>query len=147
MRDKAREEELAAHDREAKASRAIADAQRAEADAQRAQVEAERLRREAEAHESEAQGVRSKTEEQMRKADELDPDVSIDKDGTRHERRNDLRAEGDRTAQPMGGSSDGRHRSDAGTVSGTDAVRPGSSRDDSDRHVGDAPGQETPRNR
>lgn len=68
IREQAREDEIAARDREAKAARA-------EADAQRADVEAQRLRERARAQQEEAEGVRASTQENLRKADELDPDV------------------------------------------------------------------------
>jgi FtsZ-interacting cell division protein ZipA len=68
MREKAETDQLAARDHEAKAARADADAKAAE-------VEAERLRRQARGTQQEAQTVRAGAEEQLRKADDVDPDV------------------------------------------------------------------------
>ena len=67
IREQAKTDEIGAREREAKAARA-------EADAQQAEVEAERLREEARARQQEAEKVRAGTQEQLRKADELDPD-------------------------------------------------------------------------
>ncbi|MEC5191957.1 FtsZ-interacting cell division protein ZipA [Arthrobacter sp. MP_M7] len=74
MRDQARTEEIGAREREAKAARA-------EADAKQAEVEAERLREEARGRQQEAEQVRSGVQDQLRKADELDPDVATGKRG------------------------------------------------------------------
>ena len=68
MREQAKTEQIGAREREAQASRA-------EADAKQAEVEAERLREEASARQQEAEKVRAGAQEQLRKADELDPDV------------------------------------------------------------------------
>lgn len=68
MREKAEADQLAARDHEAKAARA-------EADAKAAEVEAERLRMQARGTQQEAQNVRTGAEEQLRRADEVDPDV------------------------------------------------------------------------
>lgn len=68
IREQAQADEFAAKEREAKAARA-------EADAQQAEVDAERLRREALDRQHEAESARSGSQEQLRKADELDPDV------------------------------------------------------------------------
>lgn len=67
LREQAKTEEIGAREREAKAARA-------EADAQQAEVEAERLREDAGARQQEAGEVRASAQEQLRKADELDPD-------------------------------------------------------------------------
>ncbi|MCU1548383.1 MAG: hypothetical protein JWO29_1334 [Arthrobacter sp.] len=74
IREKAKADELTAREREAKAARA-------EADAQEAEVNAERLRQEARGRQQEAETVRSGAQEQLRKADELDPDVATSKGG------------------------------------------------------------------
>ncbi|XAS64551.1 hypothetical protein VUN84_02385 [Micrococcaceae bacterium Sec5.8] len=74
MREQARTEEIGAREREAKAARA-------EADAKQAEVEAERLREEARGRQQEAEQVRSGVQDQLRKADELDPDVATGKRG------------------------------------------------------------------
>jgi FtsZ-interacting cell division protein ZipA len=68
MREQAKTDERGAREREAKAARA-------EADAKQAEVDAERLREEARNRQSEAESVRAGAQEQLRKADELDPDV------------------------------------------------------------------------
>jgi len=68
MREQAKTEEIGAREREAKAARA-------EADAKQAEVEAERLREEARERQQEAEHVRAGAQDQLRKADELDPDV------------------------------------------------------------------------
>ncbi|WP_426976032.1 hypothetical protein ACQCSU_14760 [Pseudarthrobacter sp. O4] len=68
MREQAKTDEIGAREREAKGARA-------EADAKQAEVEAERLREEAHGRQSEAENVRAGAQEQLRKADELDPDV------------------------------------------------------------------------
>jgi FtsZ-interacting cell division protein ZipA len=68
IREQAQADELTAKEREAKAARA-------EADAKQAEVDAERLRREALDRQQEAEKARAGTQEQLRKADELDPDV------------------------------------------------------------------------
>lgn len=74
MREKAKASEFDAREREAKATMA-------EAEAQRAEVEAERLRREAEERQRDAQGLRDETLNHSRKADELDPDGKVDRQG------------------------------------------------------------------
>ncbi|GAP56345.1 hypothetical protein AHiyo6_29100 [Arthrobacter sp. Hiyo6] len=80
MREEAKAAELGAREHEAKAARA-------EADAKQAEVEAERLRREARDKQQEAANVRTSSQEQLRKADELDPDViTADQRGAEHER-------------------------------------------------------------
>jgi FtsZ-interacting cell division protein ZipA len=68
MREKAEADQLAARDHEAKAARA-------EADAKAAEVEAERLRMQARGTQQEAETVRAGAEEQLRRADDVDPDV------------------------------------------------------------------------
>ncbi|WP_427133944.1 hypothetical protein [Pseudarthrobacter sp. S9] len=68
MREQAKADEFGAREREAKAVHA-------EADAQQAELEAERLRQEARGGQEEAESVRSRAQEQLRKADEMDPDV------------------------------------------------------------------------
>jgi flagellar biosynthesis/type III secretory pathway M-ring protein FliF/YscJ len=68
MREKAETDELGARESEAKAARA-------EADAQQAEVDAERLRREAREGQEEARTVREASQERVREADDLDPDV------------------------------------------------------------------------
>ena len=69
MREKAEADQLAARDHEAKAARA-------EADAKAAEVEAERLRMQARGTQQEAAAVRAGAEEQLRRADDVDPDVA-----------------------------------------------------------------------
>lgn len=69
MREKAEADQLAAKEHEAKAARA-------EADAKAAEVEAERLRQQARGTQQEAASVRANAEEQLRKADDVDPDVA-----------------------------------------------------------------------
>jgi FtsZ-interacting cell division protein ZipA len=68
IREKAKADEFTAREREAKAARA-------EADAKQAEVDAERLRKEALGRQQEAESARAGSQEQLRKADELDPDV------------------------------------------------------------------------
>jgi hypothetical protein len=68
MRQEAETDELGAREGEAKAARA-------EADARQAEVDAERLRREARDGQEEARSVREASQERVREADELDPDV------------------------------------------------------------------------
>ena len=68
MRQQAETDELGAREGEAKAARA-------EADAQQAEVDAERLRREARDRQKEARTVREGSQERVREADQLDPDV------------------------------------------------------------------------
>jgi preprotein translocase subunit SecF len=68
MRQEAETDDLGAREGEAKAARA-------EADAQQAEVDAERLRREARDGQEDARTVREASQEQVREADELDPDV------------------------------------------------------------------------
>jgi FtsZ-interacting cell division protein ZipA len=68
IREQAKADEFTAKEREAKAARA-------EADAKQAEVDAERLRKEALGRQKEAEGARAGSQEQLRKADELDPDV------------------------------------------------------------------------
>lgn len=68
MRQQAETDELGAREGEAKAARA-------EADAQQAEVDAERLRREARDRQEEARTVREGSQERVREADQLDPDV------------------------------------------------------------------------
>ena len=72
MREKAKADEFGAREREAKAARA-------EADAQQAELDAERLRQEARGRQEEAEKVRTNAQEQLRKADEVDPDVVTSK--------------------------------------------------------------------
>jgi len=68
LRQSAADDGLAAKEREAKAARAAADAQQAEVDAQR-------LRQEADARQDDAASARAASEEKLRKADGIDPDV------------------------------------------------------------------------
>lgn len=68
MRQESETDELGAREGEAKAARA-------EADAQQAEVDAERLRREARDGQADARTVREASQERVREADELDPDV------------------------------------------------------------------------
>lgn len=68
MRERAEADQLAAREHEAKAARA-------EADAKAAEVEAERLRMQARGTQQEAETVRAGAEEQLRRADDVDPDV------------------------------------------------------------------------
>jgi FtsZ-interacting cell division protein ZipA len=84
MREKAEADQLAAREHEAKAARADADAKAAE-------VEAERLRRQALGTQQEAETVRAGAQEQLRKADEVDPDVVTGKhdDGRTHDATHD----------------------------------------------------------
>ncbi|MBB2966281.1 hypothetical protein [Leifsonia aquatica] len=76
LRADARDDDLAAREREAKAAQATADAKQAE-------VEAEQRRRSAEAHATEAAEARSSIDEKLAKADALDPDVRTDRNGNR----------------------------------------------------------------
>ena len=79
MREQAKTEQIGAREREAQAARA-------EADAKQAEVEAERLREEARGRQQEAEQVRAGAQEQLRKADELDPDVvTTERDAQRDE--------------------------------------------------------------
>lgn len=89
MREQARADELGAKEREAKAARA-------EADAKQAEVEAERLREEARNRQVEAENVRAGAQEQLRKADELDPDVVASE-------RGDAQTRNDATREEMAG--------------------------------------------
>lgn len=91
IREQAQAQELAAMEREAKAARA-------EADAKQAEVEAERLRRAAVERQHEAESTRAGLQEQLRKADKLDPDsratghggdAAADEDGKRDGKRLD----------------------------------------------------------
>ena len=68
IRKQAETDELGAREGEAKAARA-------EKDAQQAEVDAKRLRREAREGQEDARTVREGSQERVRKADEMDPDV------------------------------------------------------------------------
>lgn len=85
IRSRAQETELEAKTREAEAASRAAEAQRAQAAAQQAQVDAERLEREAGERQSGVQDIREDAAEQYRRADKVDPDVDVDKDGTRRD--------------------------------------------------------------
>ena len=75
LRQNAYESDIARREREADAARATAAAKQAEADALQAQRESERLARESADRESEAQRLRDETDQRLRKADAVDPDV------------------------------------------------------------------------
>lgn len=108
IRENAKADEFTAREGEAKAARA-------EADAKQAEVDAQRLRKEALGRQQEAESARAGSQEQLRKADELDPDVVTAEHGdartdegntsggqTRGETRNDAAGEQlrrDRTAR------------------------------------------------
>ncbi|MCU1402772.1 MAG: hypothetical protein JWM70_1096 [Microbacteriaceae bacterium] len=88
LREKAEVDELSARDREAKAASAAAEAKQAE-------VDAERLRREAGDRQDDANEVRAHAEEQVRRADKLDPDVTHGRHDVRAtEQPNVIRDEG-----------------------------------------------------
>jgi type II secretory pathway pseudopilin PulG len=80
LREKAELDELSARDREAKAASAAAEAEQAE-------VDAERLRREASARQNDANEDRAHAQEQVRRADKVDPNGTIG--------RHDIRATGE----------------------------------------------------
>ncbi|MCY0903880.1 hypothetical protein [Arthrobacter sp. H14-L1] len=69
LRESAENDAFRARESEAKAARADADAKEAE-------INAEKLRREASQRQEHAQTARSRTDEQLREADRLDPDVA-----------------------------------------------------------------------
>jgi uncharacterized protein HemX len=77
MRENAVDSQLDAKEREANAARAAADAKQAE-------VNAERLRREAASQQGDAQSARAEADEQVRKADDIDPDVRNEPSNRRH---------------------------------------------------------------
>ena len=92
-----REREASAASTAAAAQQAQASAKQAEADAMQAKLESERLAREAAEHQSSAQEMREESAERLRKANEVDPDVSadgMDRDGVRDDR--DVLADRDR---------------------------------------------------
>ncbi|RDV44809.1 hypothetical protein DOE76_11365 [Leifsonia sp. ku-ls] len=125
MRESAAQSQLEAREREAKAARAAADAKQAE-------VDAERLRREAQERESAAAEARSHSEEAMRRADHVDPDVKTDRDGNRID-------DGRRDAATAPGGTQGGTAAPAGTAAlGDDTAAPV---DDPARH----PRHEAPR--
>lgn len=68
LRQSARDDALEAQERDAEAARANAAAKQAE-------VDAERLRREAAERQNDAQAAQSHVDDQVRRADEIDPDV------------------------------------------------------------------------
>jgi uncharacterized protein HemX len=84
IRQKAKDDEFGAREREAKAASA-------EAAAKQAEVDAERLRREAAERIEDAQTVRAQSNEQVRKADEIDPDVRTTHTHASHRSDNDGR--------------------------------------------------------
>lgn len=69
LRESAKNDEFSVRESEAKAARADADAKEAE-------INADKLRREAGQRQDHAQAARSRTDEQIREADRLDPDVA-----------------------------------------------------------------------
>jgi hypothetical protein len=94
-----REREASAASTAAAAQQAQASAKQAEADAMQAKLESERLAREAAEHQSSAQEMRDEAAERLRKANEVDPDVSADgtdRDAVRDDR--DMVADRDRDA-------------------------------------------------
>ena len=124
IREQARTDEIGAREREAKAARA-------EADAQQAEVEAERLREESRARQEEAEKVRAGTQEQLRKADELDPD------GAATERDAQSR---DQLPGETGGAGElRRDRSARNPSSGEQTATPGG-----DSGTGQVPGSKVP---
>ena len=128
MREQAKADEFAAREREAKAARA-------EADAQEAALEAERKRKEALVIKEEAHRVGSGAQEQLSKADEIDPDVVTSEQRedaaretpTRADLRSDRTAAGPASGDPGTGehiSGDQRSRDDVtrtDTTPGPDA--------------------------
>ena len=78
LRQNAYESDVARREREADAAAAAAAAKQAEADAMAAKLESERLARESAAHQADAQQLRTETDERLRKADAVDPDVVTD---------------------------------------------------------------------
>ena len=78
LRQNAYESDVARREREADAAAAAAAAKQAEADAMAARLESERLARESAAHQADAQQLRTETDERLRKADAVDPDVVTD---------------------------------------------------------------------
>jgi FtsZ-interacting cell division protein ZipA len=109
IREKAKADEITAREREAKAARA-------EAEAQEAEVNAERLRQEARGRQQEAGTVRSGAQEQLRKADEMDPDVVTS-------RRGDASARDETTGDASSrGARAGRDRNGPDRVAGDDGT-------------------------
>lgn len=112
LREQARAEEFTTMEREAKAARA-------EADARQAEVEAERLRRNALDSQHEAESARAGLQEQLRKADELDPDGATAATAHRGEVRRDTgdTGRGDAGHGDTGpaGTKDGTGHPDRGT--------------------------------
>ena len=80
LRQNAYESDVARREREADAATAAAAAKQAEADAMQAKLESERLANESAAHQADAEQLRAETDERLRKADEVDPDVVRDAD-------------------------------------------------------------------
>jgi cytoskeletal protein RodZ len=97
-RDRAQAESVAA-------AQASAEAAKADADAKAAQLEADRLARESDARQSQAAGLQQETEDRLRRADHIDPDVTDD--------RGDAAVQGGRhTRDDERGPADGRTETD-----------------------------------
>ncbi|MDQ0575983.1 hypothetical protein [Agromyces albus] len=78
LREDAYEKDVAARERQADAARTQAAAKQAEADALRARLESERLASESAARQADAAQLQAETDERLRKADAVDPDVGAD---------------------------------------------------------------------
>lgn len=126
IREKAKADEFTAREREAKAARA-------EADAKQAEVDAERLRKEALGRQQEAESARAGSQEQLRKADELDPDVVTAERGDARPGEGSNRA--GETRNDAAGEQLRRDRTARENVAGDDT--PHNERDDQNR--GDRP--------
>ncbi len=83
IRAEAAEHDRELREREAEATEARAHSELARAEAEKQQLEAERLEREASERSASAGEVRDEREEQLRLADQHDPDVLTDDDGHR----------------------------------------------------------------
>jgi len=95
IRKSAQDDAFAAREGEAKAASAAADAKQAE-------VDAERLRRESTARDEEANAARAHANEQLNKADRIDPDIPRRDRGTADGREGERVAEaGEREAVPQ----------------------------------------------
>lgn len=119
IREKAKADEFTAREREAKAARAHADAKQAE-------VDAERLRKEALGRQQEAESARAGSQEQLRKADELDPDVVTErKDARTGDGRTAGETSNDAAGEQLRRDRTGRDNADSGTYSPGENENPG----------------------
>lgn len=86
LREEAHGQQPELRDREAKAAQSRANADQLRAEAERKQAEADRMNVKADKHESSYRSAQEEHDAQLRKADELDPDVRTDGNGRRLDR-------------------------------------------------------------